>query len=181
MKDLVEKIEIRKIEKEQFNEYKEKIEKIHNENVFPKNGYLMDEDYITNADFIFVALFNDKVVGYASINTYDYEPDEGDDIWIEIEKNNIQVKQIAISKEFQGLKIGTLLLSKAKEYAKSNGINNIYLYASGENKEAHKFYERNGFKKSGTWSADEYMGIKNFQSYFFAYNDNYKHTSMKKV
>ena len=166
----LEKIEIRKIEKEQFNKYKEELERIHNENVFPNNGYLMDEDYITNADFIFVASINNKIVGYESINTYDYEPDEGDDIWIKIEKNNIQIKQIAISKEFQGLKIGTLLLNKAKEYAKSIGINNIYLYASGQNKKAHKFYERNGFKKSGTWNADEYMGIKNFQSYLFANN-----------
>ena len=69
MKELIEKIEIRKIEKEQFDEYKNEIEKIHNENVFPNNGYLMDEDYITNADFIFVALLNNKVVGYESINT----------------------------------------------------------------------------------------------------------------
>lgn len=169
--NMLEKIEIKKIEKEQFDKYKDEIEKIHSENVFPNNGYLMDEDYISNAEFIFVALLNNKVVGYASINTYDYEPDEGDDIWIEIEKNNIQIKQIAISNEFQGLKIGTHLLNKTKEYAKSKGINNIYLYASGENKKAHKFYERNGFKKSGTWSADEYMGIKDFKSYLFSYSE----------
>ena len=52
----------------------------------------------------------------------------------EIEKNNIQIKQIAISKEFQGLKIGTHLLNKVKEYAK------------------------------------EYMRIKDFKSYLFAYS-----------
>lgn len=169
--NMLDKIEIKKIEKEQFEEYKDEIEKIHSENVFPNNGYLMDEDYITNAEFIFVALLNNKVVGYASINTLVYEPDEGDNLWITIEKNNIQIKQIAISKEFQGQKIGTHLLNKVKEYAKSKGINNIYLYTLGDNIKAHKFYERNGFKKSGTWSADEYMGIKNFQSYFFAYTE----------
>ena len=104
--NMLEKIEIKKIEKEQFDEYKDEIEKIHNENVFPNNSYLMDEDYIINAEIIFVALLNNKVVGFASINTYDYEPDEGDDLWITIEKNNMQIKQIAIGKEFQGLKIG---------------------------------------------------------------------------
>ena len=169
--NMLDKIEIKKIEKEQFEEYKDEIEKIHSENVFPNNGYLMDEDYITNAEFIFVAVSNDKVVGYASINTYDYEPDEGDDIWIEIEQNNIQIKQIAISKEFQGLKIGTHLLNKIKEYAKSKGIKNIYLYALGDNEKAHKFYKRNGFKLSGIWSANEYMGIKDFKSYLFSYSE----------
>ena len=169
--NILERVEIKKLEKEQFDEYKDEIEKIHSENVFPNNGYLMDEDYITNAEFIFVAVSNDKVVGYASINTYDYEPDEGDDIWITIEKNNIQIKQIAISKEFQGLKIGTYLLNKVKEYAKSKDIKNIYLYALGDNEKAHKFYERNDFKLSGIWSAKEYMGIKDFKSYLFAYTN----------
>ena len=56
--NMLEKIEIKKIEKEQFDEYKDEIEKIHNENVFPNNGYLMDEDYIINAEIIFVALLN---------------------------------------------------------------------------------------------------------------------------
>ena len=172
--NMLEKIENKKIEKEQFDEYKDEIEKIHNENVFPNNGYLMDEDYIINAEIIFVALLNNKVVGFASINTYDYEPDEGDDLWITIEKNNMQIKQIAIGKEFQGLKIGTHLLNKVKEYAKSKGINNIYLYALGDNEKAHKFYERNGFKLSGIWSAKEYMEIKDFKSYLFAYTNKMK-------
>ena len=126
---MCENILIKILEKEQFDEYKNEIEKIHNENAYPNNGYLMDKDYITNAERIFVALLNNKVVGYASINTLNYEPDEGDDIWINIEKENILIKQIAISKKFQGLKIGTCLLNKVKEYAKSKDIRNIYLYA----------------------------------------------------
>lgn len=168
---MCENILIKILEKEQFDEYKNEIEKIHNENAYPNNGYLMDKDYITNAERIFVALLNNKVVGYASINTLNYEPDEGDDIWINIEKENILIKQIAISKKFQGLKIGTCLLNKVKEYAKSKDIRNIYLYALGDNKKAHKFYKRNGFKLSGIWSAKEYMGIKDFKSYLFAFTN----------
>lgn len=168
---MCENILIKILEKKQFDEYKNEIEKIHNENAYPNNGYLMDKDYITNAERIFVALLNNKVVGYASINTLNYEPDEGDDIWINIEKENILIKQIAISKKFQGLKIGTCLLNKVKEYAKSKDIRNIYLYALGDNKKAHKFYKRNGFKLSGIWSAKEYMGIKDFKSYLFAFTN----------
>ena len=52
--NILERVEIKKLKKEQFDEYKDAIEKIHSENVFPNNGYLMDEDYITNAEFIFV-------------------------------------------------------------------------------------------------------------------------------
>ena len=88
---MCENILIKILEKEQFDEYKNEIEKIHNENAYPNNGYLMDKDYITNAERIFVALLNNKVVGYASINTLNYEPDEGDDIWINIEKENILI------------------------------------------------------------------------------------------
>ena len=168
--NLLENINIKRLKKEQFNEYKNEIEEIHNENVFPNNGYLIDEDYITDADSIFVALYNNKVIGYISINTLVYEPDEGDDIWIEIEKENIQIKQIAIKKEFQGLKIGTILLNKVKEYAKSKNINTIYLYAIKQNRKAHKINKKNGFKLSGTWSANEYKRIKKFQSYLFANN-----------
>ena len=124
---MCENILIKILEKEQFDEYKNEIEKIHNENAYPNNGYLMDKDYITNAERIFVALLNNKVVGYASINTLNYEPDEGDDIWINIEKENILIKQIAISKKFQGLKIGTCLLNKVKEYAKSMSLNILIL------------------------------------------------------
>ena len=124
---MCENILIKILEKEQFDEYKNEIEKIHNENAYPNNGYLMDKDYITNAERIFVALLNNKVVGYASINTLNYEPDEGDDIWINIEKENILIKQIAISKKFQGLKIGTCLLNKVKEYAKRMSLN-ILIY-----------------------------------------------------
>ena len=124
---MCENILIKILEKEQFDEYKNEIEKIHNENAYPNNGYLMDKDYITNAERIFVALLNNKVVGYALINTLNYEPDEGDDIWINIEKENILIKQIAISKKFQGLKIGTCLLNKVKEYAKSMSLNILIL------------------------------------------------------
>lgn len=162
------KIEINKINKQDFNKYKKEIEKIHNENAFPNNGFLLDEDYITNADLIFVAILDNKIIGYISISQLKYEPDDGDDLWIEVRKDNILIKQLAISKQFQNLGIGTCLLKEVKNYAKNQKISNIYLYAMKENEKAHRFYEKNQFKLSGTWNSEEYKGIKNFQSYFFA-------------
>ena len=43
------KIEV--IYKEQFNKYKDDIDNIHLENTYP-NGYLIDDDYLINADII---------------------------------------------------------------------------------------------------------------------------------
>ena len=68
------------------------------------------------------------------------------------------------------MKASWIRLQRFIQISSKKVINNIYLYTLGDNKKAHKFYERNGFKKSGTWSADEYIGIKDFQSYFFANN-----------
>lgn len=39
-------IEVKRIEKSDFKKYITEIEQIHNENAFPNNGYLVDEDYI---------------------------------------------------------------------------------------------------------------------------------------
>ena len=43
----LEKIEIEKLGKEQFQKYREQIEEIHEENKYPHNGFLLDEDYIS--------------------------------------------------------------------------------------------------------------------------------------
>ncbi len=167
----LEKIEIEKLGKEQFQKYREQIEEIHEENKYPHNGFLLDEDYITGADLIFVAICEGKVVGYISISTEKYEPVEGENIWTTIRKENMKIKQIAIKKEFQDLKIGTTLINRVKEYAQSKNIKDIYLYTMKENEKARKFYETNGFKFSGTWNTEEYKGIKNFQSHFWLYKN----------
>ena len=54
------KIEI--INKEEFYKYKDIIDSIYLENAYP-NGYLIDDDYLTNADKIVLAFINSRVVG----------------------------------------------------------------------------------------------------------------------
>ena len=51
---------------------------------------------------------------------------------------------------YQSSGIGKLLLEQAVKYMKESGYTNICLCVFEKNEEAKKFYEKNGFKDSGT-------------------------------
>ena len=161
------KIEV--INKNEFYKYKDIIDSIHLENAYP-NGYLIDDDYLTNADKIVLVFIDNRVVGYASLSKEDITPDEECEFYIELSPNNIKIKQIAITKSYQNKGIGTTLINFIKEYAKDNSIDYIYLYSFSLNDKAKDFYLKNNFVISGVWSALEYKGIKNPKSYFYSYN-----------
>lgn len=160
------KIEI--INKNEFYKYKDIIDSIHLENAYP-NGYLIDDDYLTNADKIVLVFIDNRVVGYASLSKENIIPDEECEFYIELSPNNIKIKQIAITKSYQNKGIGTTLINFIKEYAKDNSIDYIYLYSFSLNDKAKDFYLKNNFVISGVWSTLEYKGIKNPKSYFYSY------------
>lgn len=160
------KIEI--INKEDFKEYKDSIDRIHLENAYP-NGYLIDDDYLTKALKVVLVFVNDRVVGYASISKEKIHSDPGSDFNIIVSSNNIKISQVALRGEYQDKGIGTTLFNYIKKYAKDNNIDYIYLYSMSTNKRGQKFYLKNGFTFSGIWHSDEYKGIKNFKSYFYSY------------
>ena len=116
------KIEV--INKNDFYKYKDAIDSIHLENDYP-NGYLIDDDYLTNADKIVLAFINNRVVGYASLSKDDITPDEECKFYIELSPNNIKIKQITITKSYQNNGIGTTLINYIKKYAKDNHIDYI--------------------------------------------------------
>lgn len=160
------KIEV--IYKEDFNKYKDDIDRIHLENAYP-NGYLIDDDYITKADKIVLVLIDSRVVGYASLSKEDITSDEECEFYINLSLNNIKIKQIAINKNYQNKGIGTALINYIKIYAKDNNIDYIYLYSFSLNEKGKNFYLKNNFIISGVWSSKEYKGIKNPKSYFYSY------------
>lgn len=160
------KIEI--INKNEFYKYKDAIDSIHLENAYP-NGYLIDDDYLTNADKIVLVFIDNRVAGYASLSKEDITPDEEYKFYIELSSNNIKIKQIAITKSYQNKGIGTALINYIKKYAKDNSIDYIYLYSFSLNDKGKNFYLKNNFVISGVWSALEYKGIKNPKSYFYSY------------
>lgn len=163
-------VEIKLIDKEDFNKYKNDIDRIHEENAYPTGGYLLDDDYIINADKIFLVLNGKEVIGYLSVAHKNTFIGEGDTFYVNLTNNNILIKQFAIKKEYQKMRIGTMLLNSVKGYATSNKIEVIYLYTMKDNMIAKRFYEKNGFVFSGTWDSDEYKKIKPFQSHFYSYN-----------
>ena len=160
------KIEI--INKNEFYKYKDIIDSIHLENAYP-NGYLIDDDYLTNADKIVLVFIDNRVAGYVSLSKEDITPDEECKFYIELSPNNIKIKQIAITKSYQNKGIGTTLINYIKKYAKDNSIDYIYLYSFSLNDKAKDFYLKNYFVISGVWSTLEYKGIKHPKSYFYSY------------
>ena len=57
------------------------------------------------------------------------------------------IERIYVDREFQGRKIGQLLLSKAIDIAKKKHLKQVWLGVWEHNPKAIQFYERNGFQK----------------------------------
>ena len=59
----------------------------------------------------------------------------------------LEIERIYVNSEFQGRKIGQLLLSKAISLANEQHLKQIWLGVWEYNPKAIKFYERNGFQE----------------------------------
>ena len=59
----------------------------------------------------------------------------------------VQLYGIAVKREYQNYHIGSLLLKRVVEWAKSKGVNRIELKVYSFNSEAEDFYVRKGFKE----------------------------------
>lgn len=84
---------------------------------------------------VFTAEYDGKCIGFIHIEMYDV-------LYCESGANLLG---LAVSKDYQNLGIGKMLMEKAETWAKSNGARWIRLNSGGERKEAHKFYRHLGF------------------------------------
>ena len=73
-----------------------------------------------------MAVYNSGVIGFASLD-----------------KNEIEL--IAVSKEYQNLGVGTLLVKRCAEECVSNGHEVMRVKTQGKNKPARKFYNKLDF------------------------------------
>ena len=69
-------------------------------------------------------------------------------IAIKYEKNIAILKRFYVNKKYRKKKIGYLLYNNLEERIKQMKIKNIYLITGNKLKNAHNFYERNGWLKS---------------------------------
>lgn len=88
--------------------------------------------------FYFV-LIDNRIAGYIKVNSGNAQTEP-------VKGRALEIERIYVVKEYQGKKIGQLLMQKILQIAKEESIEFIWLGVWEKNLGAIKFYERNGFK-----------------------------------
>ncbi|SKA92963.1 N-acetylglutamate synthase, GNAT family [Caloramator quimbayensis] len=129
---------------EELDEY----HRLNHPELFVKpNKIPRDKSYIQNIisderKALFVAEIESKIVGLAEC--YILKPPN---FGVFREREWVQLDSIVVKKEYQNLKIGTMLLEKVIEWAKGKGIDRIELKVYLFNENALNFYLEKGFKE----------------------------------
>lgn len=84
-----------------------------------------------------------KVVAYMKVNFVEAQTEKGYD-------NSLEVQRIYVLEKYKNKKIGKTLIEKAKQIAKENNLEYIWLGVWENNFAAIKFYEKQGFVKFDT-------------------------------
>jgi len=103
--------------------------------VEPKDEKLLNDckkSILDIGGYIFMASYNTKIVGCFSLIPY--------------KENYFELGKMAVAVDFQGFKIGQLMLSYAIDFAKNNKWNGITLYSSTKLPAALHIYRKYGFK-----------------------------------
>ncbi len=83
-----------------------------------------------------LALENDKVIGMVGI--------------LELDKLTAKLRRMFVFSKYHGTGLGQKLLDRALEFARQQGYKKIVLDTHELMHRAHRFYEKNGFKKVGS-------------------------------
>lgn len=104
---------------------------------------LLERELEANPDLSFVATYNGSIIGYAQA---------------EARKSKQAILQdIAVSKKFQGKKVGTRLLNKTIEAVEAKGARMMFAEAHYKCAAAIPFYYKHGFRISGF--SQDHFGI----------------------
>lgn len=105
---------------------------------YPQDKMIQQIKKILNKDTdkIFVAIINNKVVGYIHIHDYDL-------IYNDHLKN---ILGIAVSREYRHQGIGKALLCQAEKWAKETNAKGIRLVSGETRTGAHEFYKHCGYQ-----------------------------------
>ncbi len=106
-----------------------------------ENAFAYDKikSEILNENSQFYLLFSDdKLAAYLKLNEYLAQTEDYD-------KDSLEIERIYVAKEFQGLKLGQVLMDKAVKIALDLKKSYVWLGVWENNKNAIAFYEKNGF------------------------------------
>ena len=103
---------------------------------------LLDE-MSNKQSWYFFARYNGEVAGYMKLNIGDAQTEpKGEDY--------LEVQRLYMYREFQSKGIGSILMEKAFEIARDNGKKKLWLGVWENNHRAIEFYERHGYKITGS-------------------------------
>ena len=90
--------------------------------------------------FYYILWESDNPIGFISV-TINYQLHHADKV--------ATIEELVINKNFQGKSYGTILLNYGIQLARNQKCDVIELTSNFSRENAHRFYEKNGFKKSG--------------------------------
>lgn len=98
----------------------------------------------THSEFFFI-YFNERLAGFLKVNTdaAQSEPMGG---------KSFEIERIYVRKAFQKKGLGKVLIDKAFELAAAQNKQKVWLGVWEKNDNAAAFYEKNGFKRTGSHS-----------------------------
>jgi ribosomal protein S18 acetylase RimI-like enzyme len=106
----------------------------HTEDVEGYEPGCLDRYWINSDERILVAE-DESVVAYLSVEVH-HEP----------ETDYIYLDDLAVTKDYRNLGIGSALIHEAEAYARETGIQHILFHVEKTNTEALRLYERLGYK-----------------------------------
>lgn len=95
------------------------------------------------SSFFYLAVLDEKVVGYLKLNTADAQTEKED-------LNALEVERIYVAKEFHGKNVAQALYAQAEKIAQEIKATYIWLGVWEKNLRAVSFYTKNGFVQFDT-------------------------------
>lgn len=89
---------------------------------------------------VFVAVAEERVAGLMGLHRL---------MGLHLSEPGCYVNALVVAAEWRGRGIGRLLLERAESWARANGCGRITLTSADHRREAHLFYEHNGFANTG--------------------------------
>jgi diamine N-acetyltransferase len=118
----------------------------HPEMFIKPDGYARAKEYIEevindDSKSLFVAEVESKVVGFAECFVV-----KSSSFPVIRKREWVQLDNIAVKRDYQNHRLGSLLLDKVLEWAKNKGINRVELKVYSFNLKAVNFYAEKGFR-----------------------------------